>query len=207
MIPVTSVLALDDSFDRADTSFLEYTNDDDGLGNGWRPVSGTWRIGDNKLELKAPGIVSRVILLAEPKLTVPFTVSVEVIALTSNREPSAGLAFFAKDAKQFYVFRICAAGPDSFLQFNATDNGEEGMQNIGGNLAAGAQFQENTPYRLTVRCTTPGTFDFTVVDVASGETLVSNSVRDPQSRFTEGQVGIYSSTAFSAFDNFSFKKE
>lgn len=194
--------SLDDNFDRQETPYLENTETDDALGNGWRPVSGAWRIAQDRMELNAPGIISRVILLPQ-EVSIPFTVSVDVTALSSSREPSAGIALCAKDAQQFYVFRICASGADSFLQFNATDRGEEGMQNIGGNLAAGAQFQENVPYRLTVHCKEPGIFEYSVVDVSTGETLVSNTVSDPSVRFTGGQVGLYSSTSMAAFDNFS----
>ncbi len=209
IVIVSSLFAaspINDSFDRSDTPFLENTDADNALGSGWTPLSGAWRIAQNRLELKAPGIVSRVILLRD-EVQIPFTASVDVVALSANREPSAGIAFCAQDENQFYVLRLCAAGPDSFLQFNATDRGEEGWQNFGGNLLAGAQLQDNKPYRLTVHCKEPGIIEYSVVDLATGETLVSNTVSDPQVRFQSGRVGLYSSTEYAAFDNFSLERK
>jgi len=141
------------------------------------------RVNQNTTNMVADSVMwNTTVSLAEGDFTVSSTTS----QVTGARR--SGISFFVQDADSFLAFR--ARSNDSDWQVVEVDNGSNTTV-ANGSLSSGTFDYSNSDYTLTVASSAADTFDLSIVEEATGNTVVDTSFTDSTLAFDSGFAGLY----------------
>jgi hypothetical protein len=171
------------------------------LGSGWTcDTDGVWMLQNGRLACQLyQGMPKPVLYNTQAETGGGFTLAGTVILNTPNRTGFAGVVCNYQDPDRQYVFRYNGTGTVQFLGANSK-NAILSQENA-------FSHTPGTPFRLTVESSGPHQFVLTLQNAATGETVFSRTVTDPEQLYTGGFGGFYNSAGAVEFDDFTFSKQ
>lgn len=178
------------------------------FGEGWKVLSGSWRVTGGQLRGNYPKENFANILVYSLHGAGPeFQASVEIAATPDSSEVVwGGIVFSLKDKDTFFVIRARILEAQSGLQVtkNSLVDGsphEQALVSLN-LLPAGAVLEPGTTYKISIKAAGEGAIDYTLTDTTNKDVIAEGTVLDPDAT-NGGLVGLLSSAPYVHFGNFT----
>jgi hypothetical protein len=179
----------------------------DVFGDGWRILTGSWRVEGGQLRGNFPRDgLSNILVYGRQGAGPDYESSLEVTATAnSNEVVFGGIVFSLKDQNTFLVIRVRILGDQSLLQVvkNSLVDGKPHEQALMAPnlLPAGAALEQGITYKISIKAAGEGEIGYTLTNIANGSVIAEGKVSDPEAT-NGGLIGVFSSAPYLLFGNF-----